>query len=208
MPKPAIAPRKNAEPKYARLTSEQRRAALIDAGLACMARGGIQEFTVDKICAEAGTSRGLITHHFGSINALLAAVYAKVYRDAMPDAKPDTPPELRIIQLINHSFDLKNFNREMLNVWIALWGQISNSEELGAEHRRQYQSYLQDMTKAIKDIAAQRSRIVAAQGLAKALICLIDGLGLQHCIDPIVMPVEDARAICFRFLEPHLGPIG
>ena len=66
-------------PKYNRMTSEQRSASLVQAGLACLARGGILEFTIDNICNEAGVSRGLITHHFKSKDGLLVAVYRAMY---------------------------------------------------------------------------------------------------------------------------------
>ncbi len=66
-------------PKKARLSAEDRRALLEDAARTCMARGGIREFTVDKIVAEAGVSRGLITHHYGSMDGLLVAVYSRMY---------------------------------------------------------------------------------------------------------------------------------
>ncbi len=196
------------KPKYARLTSEERRADLIEAARACIARGGIQDFTVDKICAEAGISRGLIAHHFGSINGLLAAVYAAVYRESTPDPASFATAEARIAGLVDSYVDPKVFNRQSLNVWIALWGQISVNVELGAEHRRLYAAYLGAVSDAIADLAAQRSRQVHARNVAKALICLVDGLGLQHCIDPDVMPASVARALCLAFLEPHLGPIG
>ena len=60
--------------RYTRLTSQDRRAALVEAALDCIADGGIQAFTVDRVCDKAGVSRGLITHHFGSMDALLTAV--------------------------------------------------------------------------------------------------------------------------------------
>lgn len=194
-------------PKYIRLTSEDRRAALIEAARICIAREGIQGFTVDKICAEAGISRGLIAHHFGSINGLLAAVYAKVYAESLPDTLDTSSPELRIAALIDSYVDPRFFNRVALNVWLALWGQISVNAELGAEHRRQYAAYLDGVTTAIAAVAKERGRTVDARAVAKALICLADGLGLQHCLDPDVMPAREARALCLAFLGPHLGSI-
>lgn len=195
-------------PKYTRLTGEERRAYLIEAARACIARGGIQQFTVDKVCAEAGVSRGLIAHHFGSINGLLAAVYARVYAESLPDPANAATPKARITALIGSYVDPRFFNREALNVWLALWGQISVNAELGAEHRRQYAAYLDGVTTAIAALARERGRAVDAGSVAKALICLADGLGLQHCLDPEVMPADEAHALCLAFLEPHLGPVG
>jgi TetR/AcrR family transcriptional regulator, transcriptional repressor of bet genes len=194
-------------PKYIRLSSEDRRTALIQAARTCIAREGTHGFTVDKVCAEAGISRGLIAHHFGSINGLLAAVYARVYAESLPNPAHQFSAGARIAALIDSYVDPRFFNREALNVWLALWGQISVNAELGAEHRRQYAAYLDSVTTAIAAVAKERGRTVDASAVAKALICLADGLGLQHCLDPDVMPASEARALCLAFLGPHLGPI-
>jgi TetR/AcrR family transcriptional regulator, transcriptional repressor of bet genes len=195
------------EPKFTRLTSDDRRTQLIEVGLVCLARGGIQDFTVDKICLEAGVSRGLIIHHFGSMSGLMAATYARIYRDTSPELSDEVRPADRLDALIEGFFAPKAFNRDVLNIWIALWGQISNTEALRDEHRRQYQSYLAEVTEAIAARASERGREVDARSLAKSLICLVDGLGLQHCLDPEVMPVTEAVAACRAFLEPHIGPV-
>ncbi|WP_347310632.1 TetR/AcrR family transcriptional regulator [Defluviimonas sp. SAOS-178_SWC] len=193
------------EPKFTRLTSEERRAGLIAAGLACMARGGIQEFTVDKICLEAGVSRGLITHHFGSMNGLLAAVYAAMYREETTLSHSTRPGEFRLSALLDAIFAPVAFNRERLTIWLTLWGQISINPELGNEHRAQYADYLDRVAAAIAEVAEARGLGMDSRPLAKTLICLIDGLGLQHCIDPETMPPDTAKAACRDLLERHLG---
>ncbi|MFM2356015.1 MAG: hypothetical protein RLZZ528_1751 [Pseudomonadota bacterium] len=193
-------------PRYTRLTGEGRRAALVEAARACIARGGIQEFTVDRICAEAGVSRGLITHHFGSMNALLAAVYAAMYVPATTAAPDHDPARPHLAAMLDAFFDPAVFNREALTVWLALWGQVSVKDELAAEHRRRYAEYLGSVTAAIAALAAERSRQVDTASLAAALICLVDGLGVQHCIDPASMPPARALALCHALLDPSLGP--
>jgi TetR/AcrR family transcriptional regulator, transcriptional repressor of bet genes len=190
--------------RFTRLSSDDRRAQLMDVALAGLAKGGIQEFTVDRICAAAGVSRGLILHHFGSMAGLLAAVYARLYRDTTPDLTA-LPPETRIDALIEGTFAPKAFNRETLNAWVALWGQIANTPPLRDEHRRQYQAYLAQVSEAIAALAKARGKAVDALLLAKSLICLIDGLCLQHCLDPDAMPPEAAKEACWAFLAPHLG---
>jgi TetR/AcrR family transcriptional regulator, transcriptional repressor of bet genes len=193
-------------PRFTRLTSDDRRAQLIDTGLACMAGGGIEAFTVDRICATAGVSRGLIIHHFGSMNGLLAAVYAKVYRDTTPDLSQVDPPEARLSALIDGVLAPGVFNRDMINIWITLWGQISNNPTLRDEHRRLYAAYLDQVEAAIAAQALAQGRKIAARPLAKSLICLLDGLSLQHCLDPEAMPAAEATTACRAFLAPYLGP--
>lgn len=48
---------------------------------------------------------------------------------------------------------------------------------------------------------------IDADTLARSLICLVDGLGLQHCIDPEAMPAAAARKACLDLLSPHLGQL-
>lgn len=196
---------KRRAPRFNRLSSEERRAELVAAGLACMARGGIQEFTVDRICVEAGVSRGLITHHFGSMNALLAAVYAHMYGDSTRLTRPVVPGETRLSALLDAFFAPEVFNRESFNIWLTLWGQISINDHLRAEHRVQYAAFVRDVAGAIAEAAERNGRTVDADLLARTLISLVDGLGIQHCIEPDSMPAAAARSACRALLEPHLG---
>lgn len=192
-------------PKYSRLTSDERRAALEEAALVCMARGGILEFTIDKVCREAGVSRGLITHHFQTKDGLLAAVYANMYRKSMAVINAPRPGMSRIAAMVEASFSAEMFNRDVLNIWLTLWGEIANNPVLQDEHRRQYGLYCADVTNALAEAA--EGRAVDCGALARRLICLIDGLGLQHCIEPALMPAQEAKAACYALLAPHLGPL-
>ena len=89
-----------AAPRYRRYTSEVRAKMLVEAGLACLAQGGIRAFTVDNICKVSGASRGLITHRkqrenqilklLGqapqTIPAMVAVMYAMVDKKLHPAA--------------------------------------------------------------------------------------------------------------------------
>ncbi|MEZ5913555.1 MAG: TetR/AcrR family transcriptional regulator [Paracoccaceae bacterium] len=191
--------------RYTRLSGEERRAMLIEAGLVCMARGGIQEFTVDRICAEAGVSRGLIIHHFGSMNALLTAVYTAIYESSTTLTRSLAQGETRLSALLDAFFAPEVFNRDAYAIWLTLWSQIAISAELRAEHRVQYARYVADVADAIGEVAQAAGRQIDGEALARTLICLVDGLGVQHCIEPASMPAGDAKALCRAALEPHLG---
>jgi TetR/AcrR family transcriptional regulator, transcriptional repressor of bet genes len=62
-------------PKFRRAPPTVRREALIEATLACLRKYGHDGLSVRRIGAEAGVSPGLITHHFPSVAALIAASY-------------------------------------------------------------------------------------------------------------------------------------
>ncbi len=191
-------------PRYRRYASAERRAMLIDAGLECLKRGGIQEFTIDNICALSGASRGLVTHHFGSKDGLLAAVYATMYDRTLAGLEPAAAGLRAMVKAL---VSREMLGHQGLNAWAALWGEVANNEALRDEHRRHYASYRASLAAAIADHAQSRGRPVDASALAVTLISLIDGLWLERCIDPDAMSEAAAEAACLRLLEAFLGPL-
>ena len=186
---------------YVRLAPDNRRAALIHAARTCIAEGGIAAFNVDQVCAQAGVSRGLVTHHFGSMNALLASVYQHAHAVSMPvlaDLPRDWP---LILSVLDHLFAPGIFNRQSLNVWLTLWARISNHPDLRDIHRTHYRAYHQMIAAALHEAGLG---VQQAGTLAQSLTCLIDGLGLQHCIDPESMPSQVARQSCTALLAHHI----
>ena len=197
-----------AQPRFRRYASEVRARMLIEAGLACLARGGITVFTVDNVCREAGASRGLITHHFGSKDALLAAVFAAAYRPRLDHIGPgpDGHP-LDLPTLIDRIFVAEKYTRETLNLWLAIWGETAANPAMQAEHRRNYDRYHATLNDAIAAWAAARGRVVLAGMLASAVIALADGFWLEQCIDPARLAPDEAKQACLALLQPVLGPL-
>lgn len=187
-----------------RLSAEERRALLEDAARACMARGGIREFTVDKVVAEAGVSRGLITHHFGSMDGLLVAVYSRMYREWIAAITAPRPGLTRLEALVEALVSPALFSRDVLNVWLTLWGEIANNPVLRAEHRARYSDYRDSIAAALSEAGSQTG--LDLDTLAGAFICLVDGLGVQRCVEPALLSEETARAACWALLTPHLPP--
>lgn len=194
-------------PKYSRMTSEQRSASLVQAGLACLARGGILEFTIDNICNEAGVSRGLITHHFKSKDGLLVAVYRTMYERMHTALETLNPKKPRLLAIIDTMLAPEFFSREELNIWLALWSEIVNNPALKREHRRQYTRYRRDLEAALAEVATARGLTVDVKSLAQMLIALVDGLGVERCIEPKLLSPKAAKHICISTLELALGPL-
>lgn len=199
-----------ARPKFARQSAEARREMLVEAGIACLAKDGILGFTIDRICTEAKVSRGLITHHFKSIDGLLAAVYETMYGKVL--AVTEEPgvaatPEARLVEIIDSMFSREVFNRESLNIWLALWGEIANNPALLKVHRKQYGLYRASIERALQDVADARGLTIDAAFVAMMFVSLVDGLGLEWCIEPKLLSAKAAREASFKLLEPILGPL-
>jgi AcrR family transcriptional regulator len=191
--------------RRARLSPDQRRAALVAAACACLARGGLRDFTVDKVIAEAGVSRGLIAHHFGTMEGLLVAVYARLYGDWFDGLTAPVPGQTRIAAMIEALVSPRLFDRGVQTVWLTLWGEIATNAALRDEHRRQYAAYRRQVVEALAEAAAGRP--LDAEALATAFICLTDGFAVQRCVEPSLLSEEAARAACWALIGPHLGQV-
>ncbi|MCA0431786.1 MAG: TetR family transcriptional regulator C-terminal domain-containing protein [Proteobacteria bacterium] len=194
-------------PKFRRISPQERRSRLIDAGLACLAKGGIRAFTMDNICREAKISRGLVAHHFGSKDALLAEVYAAVYDRMLAHLVPPDAASTDIVALVENSFSPSLLNGESLNIWLALWSEIASNPALRTEHRKHYALYREGIARLISATARDRGRTVDSYELATIFISLVDGLWLEQCIDSSVLSATRAKDVCYSVLETALGPL-
>lgn len=64
-----------------RMTPDERRAQLLDLGATLMATRPLEELTIELLAEEAGISRGLMYHYFGSKQEFHRAVVEKVVAD-------------------------------------------------------------------------------------------------------------------------------
>ncbi|MDQ2067623.1 TetR family transcriptional regulator C-terminal domain-containing protein [Xinfangfangia sp. CPCC 101601] len=198
---------KPTSPRYRRYSSETRAAMLIEAGLSCLAKWGIAGFNFDRICAEANVSRGLLTHHFGSKDAFLAACYSAMYDRFTTGVTSAYGSSPSLVELVEMNFSQDVFNPDNLRIWLALWGQIAVNPELQAVHRKRYQDFLKLVAQAVEECAQSRGVQVNAQTIAVLFVALIDGLWLEQAIDPTMLSREAARLACYDFLEEFLGPL-
>lgn len=199
--------KKKDAPRFRRYPRETRGTMLVEAGLACLARGGITAFTVDNICREAQVSRGLIQHHFGSKDALLAAVYATMYDRFTDVLAAAGDGGLSLTDLIEACVAPEVFNSASLKTWLALWGEIANNVELRRVHRLRYLDLLDRVARAVSAEAEHHGRSVDARSIATQFIALSDGLWLEHGLDTDMMSKETAREVLSAFLANSVGSV-
>ena len=192
-------------PRFRRISREDRRELLIEAGLACLAKGGILGFTFERICKQANVSRGLITHHFGSKDNLLAAIYETMIGRLLALVEGNSGGMDSIIDAV---FTDNGEQRKTLRIWLALWGEIANTPALLKAHRKQYARYRAAVESALADLARQRGTHPDIRMAAIMFISLVDGLWLEWSIDPRQISIAEARVACWRLLEPMFGPSG
>lgn len=71
-----------------RLSPEQRREQLLELGLRLFAGSSIEEISIDRLTEEAGISRGLLYHYFGSKQGFREAVVQRAADDLVAQTAP------------------------------------------------------------------------------------------------------------------------
>ncbi len=86
----ATAPEGRPAGRRTRLSPEQRRSQLLDLGVRLLATRPLDEISIDLLAEEAGISRGLLYHYFGSKTDFHEAVVRRAADDLIAQTAP--PP--------------------------------------------------------------------------------------------------------------------
>ncbi len=76
-------------PSRTRLAPDERREQLLDLGVQLLASRSIEELSIDLLAVEAGISRGLLYHYFGTKHAFHCAVVERAADDLYRRTAPE-----------------------------------------------------------------------------------------------------------------------
>jgi TetR/AcrR family transcriptional regulator, transcriptional repressor of bet genes len=195
------------KPRFERHEADVRRKALIDATIECLKRYGHEGLSIRRISAEAGVSLGLINHHFPNKNALVAEAYRQFnsqlvggIRTAVERA-PEEPRE-KLRALFKATFSPPNLDRDVLAVWIVLWGLYHHSPEIQAVHDEAYGGYTGLLREQLTGLQKEHGRLRLNLRLAAiGLQALLDGLWLEWCLDPDNFSPKEAVTLCESWID-------
>jgi AcrR family transcriptional regulator len=194
------------EPKFTRDLPESRRRQLIEATARSLARHGLDGTTVRVVAAEAGVSPGLVRHHFAGMHDLIAETYRwtgkeveKALRAALSAAP--TSPEGQLRAFVDASFSSPMLDPDLLGVWLTFWSLTRTDPEIHAIHGKVYADYRRRLQMHISGIAEERRLDLDARLAALAFTALLDGLWLEHCLDPTTFTAVEARQIAHDWVD-------
>lgn len=195
------------KPRFERHLPEIRRQRLVEATIRCLKRFGHDGLSVRRISAEAGVSIGLINHHFPTKDALVAESYRhfnaqldEVIRRHVERA-PSTPRE-RLRALFEPVFSPPNLDKDVLTVWIVLWGLYHHSPEIQKVHAAAYGGYVELLKELLADLQKKSGRFrISVRLAAIGAQALLDGLWLEWCLDPGNFSPQEAVALCESWVD-------
>jgi AcrR family transcriptional regulator len=183
----------------ARRTQKQRRdeaeAALLNAAAALVVEKGVRSLTLARVSEQAGYSRGLVTHHFGSKQALLERL-AQASQTGFVPGLDGLPPGLdRLLRLIGGYVGMLGQVGVLNRAFLLLWAEAATASELTPIFRERDEAFRadlrEDVTAGIADGTVRPD--VVPHEVAIAVVGQLRGIGLQRLLDPEVVDTERLR---------------
>ena len=186
--------------------AEDRRDLLSAATLTSLARDGHAGISVRRIAAEAGVSVGLLNHHFGSIDALIAETYHKLASELTTalwqEVDQAVGPAARLDAFLAGSFSSRVMDPKLLGVWVVFWSLIRHSNHVNDSHEKSYRAYLDLIRQLLDDLAESEGFVIHDTRLAAiGLSAMLDGLWLEWCLNPGTFSPANGLHICRCWIQ-------
>ena len=181
-----------------RMSPDARRAAIVSATRAVMARRGIAGTTVRDVAAELGASSGLIHHYYASMDDLLAEAFEQEARADLAEVLAAVEAGRDPVERLAIFFD--TYDRGVrdgsgdsgMQIWLDAWAEAARRPALQRTSRRlneEWQRVLADIITA--GMNAGQMVCVDADASAWRILSLLDGLVLQVVAHgDVVMPAQ------------------
>jgi AcrR family transcriptional regulator len=180
-------------------TQQQRRdqaeAALLDAAAELVIEEGVHSLTLARVGERAGYSRGLVTHYFGSKQALLQRL-AQATQSGFVPGLDSLPPGLdRLLRLIDGYIGALGQLRMPNRAFLLLWAEAATAADLArifGERDEAFRADLRaDVCAGIADGTIRPD--VCAEEAAVAVLAQLRGIGLQRLVDSPAVDTERLR---------------
>jgi TetR/AcrR family transcriptional repressor of bet genes len=177
-----------------------RRQQLIDATIDVVAAVGLKGATISLISKRAGMSSGIISHYFGSKQALIEASVLYLLSQLKIERSSNTPYE-RLMKIVDLNFSGIQQADASTKTWLSFWGQSMhdpNLYRLQEINKRRLVSNLRYSFKQLLDIKT-------AYDAAEVTAALIDGFWLRCVLSRADQEkFNQAKKYCKKYINDVL----
>jgi TetR/AcrR family transcriptional regulator len=190
--------------------TEERRRQIMDAALACFARKGYHNTTMDDIVAESGLSKGTLYWYFKSKDELFASLIKSFFLDMRQDIdgilEQHTTASGRLRAIAQGFVQFFHETEDFFSVFFEFWMQSTLNEELN----QLFSNVLVQYKKVIAGIIAEGMRTgefkaVDASQLALAVMAAYDGLAFYMMLMPDEVDLDKASQVFIETLLDGLA---
>ena len=195
--------------KRRRFPPEVRRQLIVDAAIDCIVANGLERTTMRDIAQSSGISLGTITYHFKSVEQILGASLEAAstrYTDNLiaGTLKHDSARQ-QMRFLVDACLPETPESRRMWQLWLELWARAGRDAALAQVHATRHRR-LRAVIEAVVERGIERGefRETDSAAMARALLAMLDGAGLQAALGDPDVGLAEARAMLDTLLETQL----
>ena len=159
---------------------EQTESALLAAAAELVVEQGVRSLTLANVGARAGYSRGIVSHHYGSKQALIGALARASQVGFVPGV--GHPPGLERLVFLVHGYVTALAHAGPLSrAFLLLWAEAATSSELAEVFRERDEAFRADLRDDVRaGIGSGDIRHdVDPAATAVAMVGQLRGIGLQ-----------------------------
>lgn len=189
------------------LTSEARRAEIIEAAFQCIKEVGYAKLTARKIAEHPNISLGHITYNFKDMNEVLVETYrytSNLLIEAVRDqrAKGSNSPTEQL-KIFLGTFLTPNFlKRDFLRVRIDLWSAALASDDILKTEVSLYQHFRNELSEILSQIADERTKgRESVPFLVDSITATMDGLWLDWVRRKNSEAIENGLRACLLLVN-------
>jgi AcrR family transcriptional regulator len=193
-------------------TQRERRelaeAALLNAAAELVVAHGVRSLTLARVGESAGYSRGIVTHHFGSKQALIERLARATQAGFVPGLDALPPGLDRLLRLVSGYIGALGEIGVMNRAFLLLWAQAATDPDLTPIFRERDNSFRADL---IADVEAGLADGTIRPGVLPADVAVevvgqLRGIALQRLLDPKSVDTERLSRTITENWRRGLGP--
>ena len=182
---------------------------LLAAAQRLMAVGGFEALKLSAIAREAGESKASIGYHFGNKAGLVTALVDSLAHDANRSLIEETARlpqgEQRVRALIDGETRIAA-DAESFQTFFDVLPQALRDPDLGGRVAALYDGYRETVLRCLD--ADDPATVERLRPFATLMIAIVDGLAIQHGLDPEGADVRAATDLWERLVRPYLAEAG
>ncbi len=198
-------------PRRRRMRHDERRQAIIETTLVCLARDGAEGTSLRSVCRELGVAPSLVTHFFSSWRDLLDTAYqtlvgrliaqlTTVIDGVYPSAR------IRMDAVIAAYLSTDWAGENSIGASLAFWQLSRNVPELRQSFGRYLKLRRQLLRRALAALIEEEASPVDAGRLTEGLMLMLDGIWLEISLNPGSINESRTRRLCWFWLDLALRP--
>ncbi len=201
-------------PRAERRSQEERRSqaeqGLLDAAVALFAKRGVDQTSLADIGNQAGYSRGLVNHHFGSKATLVERLAERSRSDFVAGLADFDGDEVdALVTLADAYLDKGALKADTTRAFFVMWGAALPEEAALREVTATGDARFRMAVESLVRLGQQNDTVTAdvdPRGVATTLVGMLRGVIAQFLIDADGVDLAAARTACEQFLRRTLTP--